>query len=130
MNSISDKYLSRKSNYTGNLEIDFVAYWDCIDMLYFSSIFRSTIPLNSKQENEESVVNSTRHYKKSLSCKFIQVDTQQQPIISRKRKQTERESNDNLKKRGQNTLPQKKEELTLRLNKLKQQNAKLSKTYS
>jgi hypothetical protein len=98
-------------------------------MLYFSSIFLSSTPIDSGQENEEAVVNSARHSKKSLSCKFIQVDTQQQPITSRKRKQAEEESNDNLKKRGQNTLSQKKTELMLRLNKLKQRNAKLSKTY-
>jgi hypothetical protein len=130
MNSISDKYLSRKSDYTGSLDLDFEAYWDCIDMLYFSPIFQSITPLCLQQESEKSVINSTHHAKKSLSCKFMQIDTQESPIPSRKRKQVGGENNSYLKRRGQTALTQKKAELTSRLTKLKQHNAKLSKMYS
>lgn len=127
MNSFSSKYLCRKSNDTGNIEIDFNLFWDYIDMVYFSPIFHYTAALNAEHEKGNSIASPGRKSAKCLSSKLILIDQENELTTPRKRQRLEDDGSSVLKKRGQNTLS--KAELMSRLKVVKERNAKLSKTY-
>lgn len=127
MNTLSDKYLCRKNDCTGSVDLDLGAFWDYVDIVHFSPVLHSVSPLNLAKESESALATSPGSATKCLHFKFMLIGQQQGLSSHRKRKRIQGDGSGILKKRGQNSSTQTKAKIISQLKVVRGRNTALSK---